>query len=372
MCRRWLEAFSELMRSVMPDFSLLNETDVREVIVRPFLNRLGYGFDADAIIRTEVSLSYSHAFLGHKKLGRDPLLSGRADYIFDVISSGRWVVEVKGPNEELSDNVVHQAHTYAAHPEIAAFYFLITNGHSFRLFQTGSLAGPMLEWSFDQEDANMLKLRNILGPNAIRKRARMVLIDPGQPLGEGLASRLRIIGGKIFYDQLIGSHPLLNTAGIEGLELPVTGGSVSRDEDGRIHAEISIANVAPLMRSFGASGLADKYIFLSSTKYLSQSSDDPTIFQNFMQSTSEAGTPLTISGVPFILPFEISFSALTETIGFLEGEIFQGTMTIDVQLNVSKIDPLYKAGLLTRFGQLPEESKLRYVGRFSVSLLTAL
>lgn len=44
----------------------MNETDVREAIVRPLLVRLGYGFGKFANIRTEVPLRYNQAFLGRK------------------------------------------------------------------------------------------------------------------------------------------------------------------------------------------------------------------------------------------------------------------------------------------------------------------
>src|SRR5688500_14442416 len=129
----------------MPDFDTMNETDVREIIVRPLLARLGYAHGTASTIRTEVPLSYNHAFLGRKKPTKDPPLRGRADYVCDVTSFGRWCVEVKAPHQTLSDDDIAQAHTYAAHPEISASYFLITNGREFRLFATGALSAPILQ-----------------------------------------------------------------------------------------------------------------------------------------------------------------------------------------------------------------------------------
>jgi predicted type IV restriction endonuclease len=97
----------------------MNETDVREVIVRPFLEQLGYRYGTEAHIRTEYPLRYSRAFLGRKDEKRDPNLRGRADYACEVVSHGRWVVEVKAPHKELDLEDSQQAYTYAAHPEIA-------------------------------------------------------------------------------------------------------------------------------------------------------------------------------------------------------------------------------------------------------------
>ena len=49
------------------------------------------------------------------------------------------MVEAKGANEELTRDDAEQAHTYCAHPEIAATHFLLTNGRVFRLYVTGEL-----------------------------------------------------------------------------------------------------------------------------------------------------------------------------------------------------------------------------------------
>jgi hypothetical protein len=74
-------------------FDNMTEADVREEIVRPLLQQLGYQRGTDNNIRTEVTLRYARQFLGHKK-SNDPDLVGRADYICEVISLARWVVEV--------------------------------------------------------------------------------------------------------------------------------------------------------------------------------------------------------------------------------------------------------------------------------------
>src|ERR1039458_2214520 len=73
-------------------FNTMNETDVRETIVRPLIERLGYRHGTDANIITEKTLRYEKAFLGRKNPKKDPPLVGRADYICEVVSFGRWVV----------------------------------------------------------------------------------------------------------------------------------------------------------------------------------------------------------------------------------------------------------------------------------------
>src|ERR1700733_2856768 len=196
--------------SQSPDFDAMNETDVRETIVRPLIESLGYGHDAETRIITEKKLRYDRSFLGHKKPKTDSPLAGKADYICEVTFFERWVVEVKPPSDKLAQDVVEQAHTYAMHPEIAARFFLITNGRKFRLYETAKLERPVLEGNFEDEEKgeSLLRLSNVLSPPAVKRRARLTLIDPGRPLGNGLASRLRIIGGQITNDDYNGDHPL--------------------------------------------------------------------------------------------------------------------------------------------------------------------
>lgn len=184
-----------------PDFDTMNETDVREIIVRPLLNRLGYAHGTVANIRTEVPLRYDRAFLGRKQPKRDPPLAGRADYICDAISYGRWAVEVKAPSHPLTQDDVEQAHTYCAHPEISAAYFLLTNGRTFRLYATARLEQPILAWEFDDTEQKIMNLHNIVGYQAIRKLTEITRHDTNKPLGAGLPSEVKIVGGDVTYGE---------------------------------------------------------------------------------------------------------------------------------------------------------------------------
>jgi hypothetical protein len=348
----------------------MNETDVREVIVRPLLERLGYRHGTDATILTEKTLRYDRSFLGRKKPKKDPPLTGRADYICEVISFGRWVIEVKSPSEELSQDTVEQAHTYAMHPEIAASFFLITNGRCFRLYETAKLERPALEWGFEDEGDNLLRLFNILSPAAFRKRAVMTLVDPGKPLAKGLASRLRIIGGEITYEEHTGSHPFLQVGTVNGLSLPVTGGYVARADDKRIVGHVQVAKVAPLMHELNlAMGVSDGYDFFSATEYLSDDPEHPSIFQNMVTNTVPAGTAISIPGMPRVpIPFTISSTAFTEAVGFVREEKFVGTMRLIYEFSFANISPQTQMSLVRQFGQIPTTAHASGAGRFEISV----
>jgi hypothetical protein len=353
-----------------PDFDSMNETDVREVIVRPLIERLGYRHGTEATILTEKTLRYDRAFLGHKNPKKDPPLAGRADYICEVISFGRWVVEVKSPSEELSQDVVEQAHTYAMHPEIAASFFLITNGRNFRLYETAKLERAALEWGFEDEDDNLLRLFNILSPAAFRKRARITLVDPGKPLGKGLASRLRIIGGEITYEEHSGNHPFLQASTLNGLRLPVTGGYVTRADDKRVVGHVQVAKVAAFMQELNAvMGLSDNYDFFSATEYLSDDPEHPSIFQNMVTITVPAGKMIRIPGMPRVaMPLAMSTTAFTEAVGFVQKDKFVGTMRLIYDFSFSNISQQVRLILGRHFGEIPSTAHMTGAGRFEISV----
>jgi hypothetical protein len=351
-----------------PDFDSMNEADVREEIVCPLIDRLGYGRDAETRILREKILRYDRSFLGHKKPKKDPPLIGRADYICEVISFGSWVVEVKSPSKELSQDVVEQAYTYAMHSEIAASFFLITNGRKFRLYETAKLERAALEWNFEDNDKDETRLRlfNVLSPSAFRERAKITLIDPGNPLGKGLASRLQIIGGQIMNDGFSGNHPLIPLESVNGVSLPVIGGYVARAEDKRIMGHVLVGNAIAFMPN-SAMGIPDSYDFFSATDYLSDDPDHPNKFQNIVTVIVPAGITINLPGLQKVpLPFDMSYTAITEAVGYVRENKFVGTTSVTNDYNFSNISPEFRDMVFERLGQIPDTAHITGTGSFEI------
>jgi hypothetical protein len=216
-----------------------------------------------------------------------------------------------------------------------------------------------------------MRLFNIISPQAIQKRARITLADPGKPLGKCLASKLRIIGGEIIYEYHESNHPLLKNDYINGLRLPVTGGSVQRSEAGLIVGHVYVASVAPLMKELNeALGIADGYDFLSATEYLSQDPEHPSIFQNLFQSLTPAGTLITFPGLGKLpLQFDISSSALTEAVGFVENDKFLGTIQFSCEFEFTEMPPNVRFALEEKMGRIPPMGQIEGSGRFEIDLL---
>lgn len=349
-------------------FETMNEADVREIIVRPLLHRLGYAHGTEANIRTEVTLKYSHAFLGRKNPSKDPILVGRADYICEVISYGRWVVEVKSPNEAIDMDTIQQAHTYAAHPEIGAAFIFVTNGRQFKLYRTGVLGKPLIVFDYNELENNLLALFNLVSPDAIRKLSNLVQADIGKPLGKGVASTINIFRGMITYEEHASDTPLLPRDAIEGLQLPVVGGKVERLEDGRIHAYVEIAKAAALFRDLsGMIGATDDYDFYSADEYISTNPDKPTIFQNIYENRTEPGKLCTIPGFGQVhLPFGFLLKAYTQAVGYVDGDCFKGTMRVDYEIDMLGLTPSVRPLIEAHLGKIPDRSVFTGLGSFNL------
>jgi hypothetical protein len=314
-----------------PDFDSMNETDVREIVVRPLLGRLGYTHGTQANIRTEVPLRYDRAFLGRKNAAKDPPLRGRADYICEAISYGRWVVEAKGANETLTRDDAEQAHTYCAHPEIAATHFLLTNGRTFRLYVTGDLDAPLLEWAYEQTEQHIMTLFNILGPEAVKRRATLIRHDVAKPLGKSLPSKLKIVGGEVMYGEHQSDHPLMNSSAMTGTVGAVTGVNVQRLEDGRIQALVSVRSPYQQLAEINRlAGIGD-YEFLTSDEYISTDHEAPTILQNVIEGRLAPGARFTpMPGMAeMVLPFGFVFTVYTEATGYVANGEFMGMLSFD-------------------------------------------
>jgi Type I restriction enzyme R protein N terminus (HSDR_N) len=357
---------------MQPDFATMNETDVREIIVRPLLIRLGYAHGTQANIRTEVALRYERSFLGRKK-ATDPVLAGRADYICDATSYGRWAVEVKAPKHALTQDDVEQAHTYCAHPEIAAAYFLLTNGREFRLYATSQLTTPILAWSYEETEQRLMTIYNIVSYAAIRRLNEVTRPDVNKPLGTGLSSKLKIVGGQIKYGEHLSDHPLLKADPLKGMVGAVTGVRVERAVDGRLHATVSVLSPYQQLAELNKlAGIGD-YEFFSSSEYVSVDRENPTIFQNVLEGRLEPGAKATIiaSAPAIVLPIGFQFAVFTEATGYVSNDTFQGIVSFEYHYQFIRGKPSGIPQVDSICAAMPPTANLRGSGTFNIFLAPA-
>ncbi|MEP7452799.1 type I restriction endonuclease subunit R [Phyllobacterium sp. SB3] len=334
----------------------MTEADVEGEIIRPFCRALGY-FQGhpEANLRSQVTIRYPHSFLGHKNPKRDPALIGKPDFVCEVVSYARWVIEAKKPTVQLSLGDSEQAHTYATHPSIAAEFYILTNGREFRLYRAGNPETPLWTWAKDDTDDLLPALRELLGPAAMKKRAS-VEIDKGKPLAPGVPSSVQIVGGHVTYEKTLSSLP--QQFNMDGLVNTVKGNKVFRTDDGLIVAEIELKSAfAAMDEIFTAFGFYPLR-FSTSDEFLSVDSENPTLLQNllivdFPEGTHLPTTPLSPGGV---LPIRVKAECFIEAEGFIDGTTFKGIFTV-----------IYAYELLTEAPiPLPKHIEMRTDGSFEI------
>jgi len=118
------------------DFALLEsqgfkEDSVREEIIHPLLNALGYSASGPNRIIRSKGLEHPFLTVGSK----DKPITLIPDYLLTVDGNFTFVLDAKAPDEEIkTGHNVEQVYSYAVHPEIRVELFALCNGREFILF----------------------------------------------------------------------------------------------------------------------------------------------------------------------------------------------------------------------------------------------
>lgn len=165
--------FGDLDFSKLREDHEFKEDSVREVIIMPLLEHLGY--KQGNIVR---SLSLRHPFLKTGSKKKRPILLV-PDYVMKIENSYAWVLDAKGPRENISDDeYVGQVYSYAVHPEIRSNYFALCNGLQFSLYRTSGYDEPLLFFDIDEIDFYFDKLKAFLSPNSFQLGKQVVYDNP--------------------------------------------------------------------------------------------------------------------------------------------------------------------------------------------------
>lgn len=171
-----------------PDFK---EDSVREVFILPILKELGYS--QNDIVRSK---TLSHPFL---KIGSKKKIPIRLipDYSIKVANNFAWVLDAKGPNEDINDSDnIEQVYSYSSHPEIRSTYFAICNGFYFSLYRRESTNEPILLFSLDEIQYNWDKLSMYLSPSSFQV-GKYFTYEPPQKYQAGFKYENRPLLGEI-------------------------------------------------------------------------------------------------------------------------------------------------------------------------------
>jgi hypothetical protein len=304
------------------NFDAMSESDVREEIIAPLIRFLGYRTGTENDVIREQSLSYPRLSLGRQK-NSDPLVRGRADYICVAGGIVRWAIEAKAPGVAVDSVAEEQAWTYANHPEIRAVYFFLVNGHEFKLFQTnhGPQSPALFSCTYDELREKLTAVVNILAPASVLRDHPRAVVDVGLPIGPGLRSIVRVTNGSILF-----SSNSMNIPPLVGMTMTVTGGSVERNEAGRLEAHLSAIVPFQSLQTLNEKLGLDEMHLTSLSEALSTDEGSPTVFESTRSVVLPKGEVALdmLSWKQVALPMNITATVHTKATGVLRGNEFAG------------------------------------------------
>lgn len=331
-------------KEVLEEVCGYNEAQVRFHILDPLLRKLGYVGGEDIYLKLEEKLEYPYYYIGRKNPKKD-LPIGFPDYRAGLKGArGSFVVEAKAAKIAISPRDVEQAHSYAAHAEIGANYFVLSNGLETLVFETlsGTRHAPIVHLKIDELDQRFHELENVLSPANLGRHCK-VTYDLKLKLGDGLGSAVEIRSGeyqmadwdfriyvndvdltvqlKPKFAQLDQQLEMLQ----QNFELRVGEGTVARDADGRIKALVKFTgatkNNEESMRLIGM----DRMGFSTNEKFLSRDPDAPSVFECSSEYMVAKGTKLpSMFGAAVPIDLDVAVDVYIKTRMFLEGDQVKG------------------------------------------------
>ena len=309
-----------------------NETEIRFHIIDPIIRLLGYPGEENVYLNLEEKLEYPFFHIGHRSKKDVPL--GFPDYRAGLKGDrGSFIIEAKSGNIPITSREVEQAHSYAAHAQVGANYFVLCNGSIISVFET--LSGPnapaLVEIPISEVNQRFYELENILSPTNLAKNCK-IKHDKNLKISEGLGSYVRVLSGRYLLSDLEycifingqdctnlirqsvpqiammdQQFELLKTS----FELRVSGGRVERGVDGRINAHLEFDGATiqnhQAMEIMGITSAE----FSTSDKFISNNSKIYTRFESTNNFAVPSGTM--IPGF---------FGGLSEIRSDIDGDIF--------------------------------------------------
>lgn len=145
-----------------PEFK---EDSVREVIIAPMLNRLGYHPSGEyRVIRSKV-LKHPFIQIGTRKHPVNII----PDYTLLHNEEVLLILDAKSPTEDVLDPAhIQQAYSYSIHPDINADHFALCNGKHLAVFNT-RISKALLVVGFHEFESRWDEIEKHLGPKYLRQ-----------------------------------------------------------------------------------------------------------------------------------------------------------------------------------------------------------
>ena len=174
---------ARLARLAQTDWSGANEQTLREELIFPILDELGYGQATLNPIRREVSCRLQDPYLFE---GRERV---RVDYLPTVLGRELWVMEAKGSDDTHPERTLRQARSYAVHPEIRAPLLAVFDAEAVRVLDPWGMEWetPIVDVPIHELDARFDEIHAALSPDGV---ARLVRRQQAQHVERALSASL--------------------------------------------------------------------------------------------------------------------------------------------------------------------------------------
>jgi hypothetical protein len=146
------------------DSSDFKEDSVREVIIVPILQKLGYSpSGSNQVIRSK-TLVHPFIYAGTRKIPVKLI----PDYTLKCDGKIVLVLDAKNPDKDiLSIESVQQVYSYAIHPEIKSHHFALCNGRQFVLFDVDHNE-PIFLIEYENFEKNWDEVHKFLSPKNLK------------------------------------------------------------------------------------------------------------------------------------------------------------------------------------------------------------
>lgn len=341
-----------------------NEAEVRFHIIDPIVRRLGYPDRPGTYLKLEEKLEYPYFHIGHKSKKKD-LPLGYPDYRAGLLGRrGSFVVEAKSPASPISAQVVEQAHSYAAHAQVGANYFVLCDGLKFQIYETlsGHEAEPVVSIEIENVDGRFFEIENILAPERLGKLCHVVH-DKKLALANGWPSKVllpmveydlqayeyRLIHNGVdmtaefrkYAPQLVEMEAQLEL--LKQLNMFATG-EAERDDDGRIVAVLDFKGITKgNLEAMQIMGL-DRITFETDVEAISSDPDNMTVFETNTDFAIGKGVvvPESFGGVTQPMEQDVSGNSLISAAMYRDEETIKGIYggSADFFVNVPLAGPV--------------------------------